>query len=127
MLCSSLNGAPDLQVLASIAVLVLAGSLPGDHVSTERGEAHLENVVGWDSRDNVAGGRVDNGHPATKEIRLDMKRHRVDLSPHGRNLIHTFREKPMRSNDHMESRHCSAGYPLVSQSQTKVDKRGRHP
>lgn len=38
------NGAPDLEVLDSIAVLVLGGSLPGDDVGAERGEAEFEDV-----------------------------------------------------------------------------------
>lgn len=66
-LFSSLNCAPHLKVLRSIAVLVLARPLPGDHIGSERGEAQLEDVLSDDGRDDVAGGGVDNDNPTRKK------------------------------------------------------------
>ncbi len=58
-----INDEPDFEILDGIAVFVLGRSLPGDDVSAEGIEAQLEHVVGRESRDNLAGIRVDYVDP----------------------------------------------------------------
>lgn len=57
------DGTPDLEVLDSVTVLVLGGSLPCDDKGAEGREAQLEDVLGGQSGDCVALSRVDDCHP----------------------------------------------------------------
>lgn len=54
---------PDLEILDSITVLVLCGSLPGNDVSTKGREARLEDVLVGQSCDRVALGCINDGCP----------------------------------------------------------------
>jgi hypothetical protein len=60
--CGLINGAPHLQVLGRVSVLVLGRSLPCDDVCASRRETKLINVVGGQSGDDVASGCVDHSH-----------------------------------------------------------------
>jgi hypothetical protein len=55
------EGAPHFEILARVAVVVLAGALPGYNVGAERREAEFKDVFGGQRRDEVADGRVNDG------------------------------------------------------------------
>ena len=61
-LSNLIDGAPHLQVLDRIAILVLGRPLPGDNVCAGRRETELVDVVGRQGGDDVAVGGIDNGH-----------------------------------------------------------------
>jgi hypothetical protein len=54
---------PDLQVLLSVALLILRRQLPCDDVCAQRGETELEDVDSGDGRDEVAIGGVNHRNP----------------------------------------------------------------
>jgi hypothetical protein len=60
-LSNLINGAPHLQVLDRIAILVLGRPLPGDDVCAGGREAELVDVIGRQGGDDVAVGSIDNG------------------------------------------------------------------
>lgn len=56
-----LDGAPHLEVLGGIAVLVLSGALPGDEEGAAGGETELVDVDDGQRQDVLAIGGVDDG------------------------------------------------------------------
>jgi len=58
-----LHNTPHLEVLDSVAILILGRTLPGYNVRPERRETQLVDVVGRKGGDNVAHGWIDNGDP----------------------------------------------------------------
>jgi hypothetical protein len=60
--CGLVDGAPHLQVLGRVSVLILGRPLPCDNVCASRRKSELVNVVGGQGGDDVSGGCVHHGH-----------------------------------------------------------------
>lgn len=75
------NGSPDLQVLVRISFLILGVPLPGDNVSSQRGEAELEDVGRRQYRDNVSNRSINDGYLLRRGPCKETTIGRVDTTP----------------------------------------------
>lgn len=63
------HNTPHLEVLDSVAVLILGRTLPCYNVRPERREAQLVHILGRKGSDDVAHGRINNGDPERISVR----------------------------------------------------------
>lgn len=54
---------PNLQILHSITIGILGGTLPGDQIGSKRRETQLEDVLRGNGGDNVSDRRINDCHP----------------------------------------------------------------
>ena len=76
-----LNGAPDLEVLCCISVLILANALPGADVGAARGEGHLVDEGEGHRRQNVADRGVDDYDAVISGVGKVASAWRVNATP----------------------------------------------
>lgn len=76
-----LDGAPDLEVLGSIAILILGGALPGAQVGTVGGEAEIVDGRDGQRSQDVADGRVDDDDALVSGVGKVAAASRVDTAP----------------------------------------------
>lgn len=76
-----LNGAPDLEILGGIAILILGGALPGAQVGTVGGEAEFVDGRDGQRSQDVADGRVDDDDALVSGVGKVAAASRVDTAP----------------------------------------------
>ena len=76
-----LDGAPDLEVLGRIAILILGGALPGAQVGAVGGEAEIVDLGDGQRSQDMADGRVDDDDALVSGVGKVAAASRVDTAP----------------------------------------------